>query len=162
MKILKKQNANKIITGLIDFLGLYKLNINISKSRVCPNLEVDLPNKLSNRDLYLGIPFTRDIQLYGKLILSEFQKNKLNLSWEKIYDILCKEKSDDTTKKIVGYFNYKLRPLIEIQNDNLKETIKDFIFNNYAKKSIRNRKIRNYLILGTSVVISMALLWKFI
>ena len=35
--------------------------------------------------------------------------------------------------------------MVEIQNDNLKDTIKDFIFNNYAKKSIRNRKIRNYL-----------------
>ena len=140
-----------------------KLNINISKSRVCPNLEVDLPNKLSSKDFYLGIPFTRDIQLYGKLILSDFQKNKLNLSWVQIYDILCKEKSDDTTdtiKKIVGYFNYKFSPLLNANNnENSKETIKNFIFNNYVKDLIHLRKIKNYLILGTSVVFSMVLLW---
>ena len=64
-------------------------------------LELNL-KQLSSKDFYLGIPFTRDIELYGKLILSDFQKNKLNLSWVQIYDILCKEKSDDITKKIVG------------------------------------------------------------
>ena len=138
MKILKKQNANKIVTSLIDFLGLYKLNINISKSRVCPNLEVDLPNKLSSKDFYLGIPFTRDIELYGKLILSDFQKNKLNLSWVQIYDILCKEKSDDITKKIVGYFNYKLNPLLNNDNENFRfDEIESFRF--YQLSMITNK-----------------------
>ena len=161
MKILKKQNANKIVTSLIDFLGLYKLNINISKSRVCPNLEVDLPNKLSSKDFYLGIPFTRDIELYGKLILSDFQKNKLNLSWVQIYDILCKEKSDDITKKIVGYFNYKLNPLLNNDNENSKEVLKKFIFNNYAKIQIQQRKTKNYLIFATGIFVVIVLLVKF-
>jgi len=161
MKILKKQNANKIVTSLIDFLGLFKLNINILKSRVCPNLEVDLPNKLKCEDFYLGIPFTRDIKLYGKLILSDFQKNKLNLSWVQIYDILCKEKSDDTTKKIVGYFNYKLNPLLNSENENSKEVIKNFIFNNYAKEEIQQRKTKNYLIFATGIFIVIVLLTKF-
>ena len=161
MKILKKQNANKIVTSLIDFLGLYKLNINISKSRVCPNLEVDLPNKLSSKDFYLGIPFTRDIELYGKLILSDFQKNKLNLSWVQIYDILCKEKSDDITKKIVGYFNYKLNPLLKNDNENSKEVLKKFIFNNYAKIQIQQRKTKNYLIFATGIFVVIVLLAKF-
>jgi len=160
MKILKKQNANKIITGLIDYLGLYKLNINISKSRVCPNLQVDLPNKLSNKDFYLGIPFTRDIELYGKLILSDFQKNKLNLSWIQIYDILCKEKSDDTTKKIIGYFNYKLNPLLDNNNENSKDVIKNFIFNNYAKIELQQRK-RNFLLFSTCIFVGILLLAKF-
>jgi hypothetical protein len=138
------------------------LNINITKSRVCPNLEVDLPNKLSTKDFYLGIPFTRDIKLYGKLILADFQKNKLNLSWIEIYDILCREKSDDITKKIIGYFNYKLKPLINNQSEDSKESLKNFIFNNYAKDLIQKNKIKNYLILGTGMVITMAILWKFI
>jgi len=161
MKILKKQNANKIITSLIDFLVLFKLNINKLKSRVCPNLEVDLPNKLKSEDFYLGIPFTRDIKLYGKLILSDFQKNKLNLSWIQIYDILCKEKSDDTTRKIVGYFNYKLNPLLNSDNENSKEVIKNFIFNNYAKEEIKQRKTKNYLIFATGIFIVTVLLSKF-
>jgi hypothetical protein len=162
IKILKKQNANQIITSLINYLALFKLNINITKSRVCPNLEVDLPNKLSTKDFYLGIPFTRDIKLYGKLILADFQKNKLNLSWIEIYDILCREKSDDITKKIIGFFNYKLKPLINNQSVDSKETLKNFIFNNYAKDLIQKNKIKNYLILGTGMVITMAILWKFI
>ena len=156
LNILQKQNANKIVQSLIKFLESYKLNINISKSRVCPNLEVDLPNKLSTKDFYLGIPFTRDIKLYGKLILSDFQKNKLNLSWVEIYNILCKEKSDDTTKKIIGYFNYKLKPLLtNNKNENSKETLKNFIFNNYVKSKI------NYLLCCTCILIIIVLFSKF-
>jgi hypothetical protein len=156
MKILQKHNANKIVQSLINHLELYKLNINITKSKVCPDLEVDLPNKLSPKDFYLGIPFTRDVKLYGELILLEFQKNKMNLSWLEIYDNLCKEKSDEITKIIIGYLNYKLKPLI-VQNENEqnKETIKKFIFNNYVKSDIEKRLKRLYIIasIGISIVI---------
>jgi hypothetical protein len=160
LKILQKQEANKIVQSLIKFLELYKLNINISKSRVCPNLKVDLPNKLTITDFYLGIPFTRDIELYGKLILSDFQKNKLNLSWIEIYNNLCKKESDDNTKKIIGYFNYKLKPLLKNDDDlNSKDILKEFIFNNYVKYNIQNKALK-YLLFGICVSLIVIMFYK--
>ena len=146
---------------MINHLELFKLNVNVSKSKVCPNLEVDLPNKLSPTDFYLGIPFTRDVKLYGELILSEFQKNKMNLSWLDIYDNLCNDKSDEITKIIIGYFNYKLKPLI-IQNDDeiLKETIKKFIFNNYVKTENESKLKRFYMIVFINILIIIALIYN--
>jgi len=160
LKILQKQEANKIVQSLIKFLELYKLNINISKSRVCPNLKIDLPNKLTKTDFYLGIPFTRDIELYGKLILSDFQKNKLNLSWIEIYNNLCKKESDNNTKKIIGYFNYKLRPLLKNDDQlNSKDILKEFIFNNYVKYNIQNRTFK-YLFFGICVSLIVIMFYK--
>ncbi len=154
MKILNKTKANEIVKSLINHLAEYKLNVNLVKSKVCPKLDIELPNKLSESDFYLGIPFTRDIKKYGELILSEFQKNKMNMNWIDIYDHLCKSTSDEKTSIIVGYFNYKLKPfLVPNENESSKETIKKFIFSNYAKPAIEARARRNYIIISVSMVV---------
>ena len=161
IKILQILKADEIVKNLISHLELYKLNVNFAKSKVCPNLNVDFPNKLSTSDFYLGIPFTRDIKLYGQLILAEFQKNKMNMTWLDIYDKLCRDKSDETTSIIVGYFNYKLKPLIvQNENESTKDTIKKFIFNNYVKAEVNARSRRNYIIASVSIVILAVLFSK--
>jgi hypothetical protein len=86
-----------------------------------------------DNDFYLGIPFTRDIKLYGEIILKEFQnrKWKKEISWKEIHDKLQQEYNKERSI-IFGYMNYKLRPLITCENVN-KEVISQFIYDNYVK-----------------------------
>jgi hypothetical protein len=54
-----------------------------------------------------------------------------------------------------------LNPLLNSENENSKEVIKNFIFNNYAKEEIQQRKTKNYLIFATGIFIVIVLLTKF-
>ena len=74
IKILNISKTHLIISSLINQFNKYKLFINFNKSRIDNNLSVffEIANnfkELKNTDLYLGIPFTRNIKLYKNIIL---------------------------------------------------------------------------------------------
>jgi hypothetical protein len=139
LKFINKEQANTIVNSLIQFLLEYKLNINKSKCKTDAKLNIDIPNKLKPTDFYLGIPFTRNINLYGQIILKEFQTKKLNWNWKQIYDELNKDNSKEDNvlenqRIIIGFMNYKLRPFLNKNSDkSIKEQITEFIFVNWLK-----------------------------
>ena len=131
LKILDKSKTHFIVNSLIEHLLEYKLKVNKSKSKADNKLGLtDISKKLSYKDYYLGIPFTRDINLYGSLILKEFQNNKMKLSWTEIYNILSSPSTEFKQEKsiIIGFMNYKLKPLTTIST---KEHIQEFIKKHY-------------------------------
>jgi hypothetical protein len=124
LKILDFTKTNFILKSLIKYLNMYKLDINYNKSRASTSLNVELI-KLTENDFYLGIPFTRNIKLYGELILKDFNtKKKLNFNWVDIYNNLNLENSEYKSI-ILGFMNYKLKPILN------NTDIKLFIYNNY-------------------------------
>jgi hypothetical protein len=140
LKFLNKADANNIVTSLIQFLAEYQFYVNKNKSKASRDLTVDISNKLKPTDYYLGIPFTRDIKLYGKLILNEFANNKLYLDWEEIYDELNKDSSNKEVlhnqRIIIGFMNYKLKPFLNNDStESPKEQIKNVIFNNWVTET---------------------------
>jgi hypothetical protein len=130
IKFLKYDRISEIINSLINFIEQYQLLINKQKSKVDPKLYLpDFPNKLSCNDFYLGIPFTRDIKLYGQIILKEFQTKHINnLTWQDIYNKIIM--NDPSKKSIIGYLNYKLKPIINCEQTNT-QIILDFIKDNF-------------------------------
>jgi hypothetical protein len=142
IKIMNLLKTKDVVTSLIEFLAKYKLYVNKTKSKASYNLDLIEFNELKETDYYLGIPFTRNKQLYGELILKEFQKNKLNLSWETIYNKLSSDdKNDDNVPIIFGFMNYKLKPIMNNNPDinTNKVMVSKFINDNYIKKTIIKR-----------------------
>ncbi len=131
---------NFILINFINYIKKYGLNINKKKFKISPNLyNKILGVELSNNDFYLGIPFTRDIQLYGTLILKSFQEKYMHrYSWNDIYLFII---SNNINKNcIMGFISFKLKPLIEYisttPNNNTKinqNTIISFIKEHYIK-----------------------------
>ena len=130
IKILNLSKKDLILSTLIKYLTKYKLIINYKKSKVNKNLYSNNSiynqfQELSNNDLYLGIPFTRDIILYKNIILQElYKKHQLSYTWQEIYDIII-SLNHDKKKLLIGYLNYKLKPLINF--DNLTDFIKNHL-----------------------------------
>lgn len=150
IKILNILNADNIISSLIMFLNNYKLYVNKNKSKADPNLKLTIiNNNLVPSTYYLGIPFTRDIKLYGELILKEFQINKINISWNQIYDILISNESSKEKKIIIGFMNYKLKPFInknnlyinDFNNESSNIDMSTFIFKHYYINNNINEEI---------------------
>jgi len=126
---LINNKINYIIINFINYIKLYGFNVNIDKLKVSPNIyDKTIGSVLLYNDFYLGIPFTRDIKLYGILILQTFQK-KYNhqLSWNDLYNIIINNKINKNC--ILGFLNYKLKPLL---NNNIK--INEEIIINFIKK----------------------------
>ena len=121
IKILNLSKTNIIIIILIKILNKYKLNISQDKSRISKNLNNNTFKELKYNDLYLGIPFTRDISVYMEIIINECnKKHNFNYTWRNIYDILTSS-SHEHKKLLIGYLNYKLKPILN------NMTIVDFI-----------------------------------
>jgi hypothetical protein len=159
---INSNEANEIITSLIRCLGNYQLNVNKNKSKASNNLLVDIPTKLKPTDYYLGIPFTRDIKLYGELILNEFNINKLNCNWEGIYDELCKDNSDpevlENKRIIIGFMSYKLKPFLDSSSDKLiKDQIINFIYINWVKE-IKQTRRKILMCIGMFVIMLIAII----
>jgi hypothetical protein len=72
--------------------------------------------------MYLGIPFTRDIKTYTDLMLKKY---KLDKSYKSIY-VKLKKDTHPEKKKILGFFNYKFKPLINKYNENGNQTLISF------------------------------------
>ena len=137
IKILNTQKSNEIVNSLIAILGKYELKINNEKFKADPSLNLDSHlNELKETDLYLGIPFTRDITKYGDVILKELNKKyDTQFTWNQIYDIL-NQANDVDYKHVLGYISYKLRPFFNSSDldDNNKlpsQKILQFIYDNY-------------------------------
>ena len=131
MKILNKQKTKEIVYSLIDELNKYNLFVNYPKCKAEESLMILNFDKIKPTDFYLGIPFTRDIKLYKKLILNDFNKrNNFNDSWSDIY---YRIKYHDTDSKLYkstyGFMVYKLKPLM-ISNEMNRENMCEFIKNN--------------------------------
>jgi hypothetical protein len=135
MKILQIAKADTIVNSLINHMTEYYLYINIIKSKADKKLNLTMiKRELQPTDYYLGIPFTRDIKLYGQLILSEFKKNKQNMTWEEIYKILISNKSSELNAIVFGFMNYKLKPLMGGNEMNMnREMVAEFIKTNYVE-----------------------------
>jgi hypothetical protein len=158
MKILNVSKASEIVNSLIDHLESYKLFVNKVKTKADEKLKISgLTNILLTSDYYLGIPFTRDINLYGQLILNELNK-KIKVSWLDIYDILLEKESSVKKLSICGFLNYKLRPLhVNINEEFNKEFITNFIYENFAKELIIQRNMKNQKLFQPFVTIVVLL-----
>ena len=160
LNILNKPKSKEIINSLINFLGNYQLMVNKNKSKADVNLDVDIPSKLIPSDFYLGIPFTRDLKLYGKLILSQFNNNKLDMTWNEIYDELSKDSSDENVLEnqriIIGYMGYKLKPFL---NNDSQQTIKEQIQSVIAKiktnRCLEHLRKQRMGLLATAVIFAI-------
>ena len=153
IKFLKHDRISEIINSLINFIEQYQLLINKKKSKADPKLYLpEFPNKLSCNDFYLGIPFTRDIKLYGEIILKEFQSRHINnLTWEDIYNKIITD--DNNRKSILGYLNYKLKPIIKCDQIN-KQIILDFIKDNFIDNEKSNKNSNyNHVIMFVSLLL---------
>ena len=110
LKIINLDLKELVINSLIDKIKKYKFNINLQKCKADENLKLNNFSKLEEHDLYLGIPFTRDVKKFTDLTLNQYNvKNKTSLTWNDIHEKL--EKINIDSKKINGFFNYKLYPL---------------------------------------------------
>jgi len=121
IKIYNESIKDILVSTLIESLKNNKLNVNFEKCRADAKLKLDFFTNLEETDMYLGIPFTRDIKKYTDLILAKFGKNE---TYKTIYDKLKDENADK--KEIYGYFNYKLKPIMN--DDKLIDFIKKLIF----------------------------------
>jgi hypothetical protein len=127
---LSNNNINFIIISFIDFIKPYGLDINKNKFKISPNIyNGNVGTLLTDSDFYLGIPFTRDIQLYGFLVLKSFQEKYNNtITWTGIYKYI--EKNNKISNSILGFFIFKLKLLIKNRTVN-KTTILNFIKEHY-------------------------------
>jgi len=126
IKILNYSKTDIIIESLINIFKKYRLYVNFDKSRISSNLHCNIFNELTSNDLYLGIPFTRDINLYMSIIINECNKKyNLNYNWMNIYTILNSDINLEQKQLLTGYLNYKLNPILN--NIPLIDFIKNFI-----------------------------------
>lgn len=158
MKIINVEKASEIVNSLIDHLQGYKLFVNKEKTKADTKLKISgLTNILSTSDYYLGIPFTREIKLYGQLILNELNK-KIKVTWLDVYDILSEEESSTKKSCIYGFLNYKLRPLhVNTEEEFNKEFIIKFVYQNFAKESNMQRNTQIKLLQQTFVTVVVLL-----
>jgi hypothetical protein len=122
IKLFNLNIKDSVIITLIDILKMYGFTVNFDKCKADKNLNIKIFGNLEETDMYLGIPFTRDIKTYTDLILKKY---KLDKSYKSIYDKLKKDKHPEK-KKILGFFNYKFKPLINKYNDNGNQTLISF------------------------------------
>lgn len=116
LKILNIELKEILVVTLIDKIKKYKFNVNFEKCKADEKLQLEFFTNLEESDLYLGIPFTRDIRKYTEIILKRYG----NETYKELYQKLITGHND--SKKIYGYFNYKLKPLLINE-----ETILSFI-----------------------------------
>lgn len=111
LKIYNKSITDIIITTLINKFTKYKFKVNIEKCKADEKLQIENFSKLEESDYYLGIPFTRDLKKYSQVILKDY--NKVNKNTDTYNDIYLKIKDKNIEhKQIYGFFNYKLKPML--------------------------------------------------
>lgn len=120
IKFNKKCSENKyLLETLINELNINKLFVNSNKSLADNNLGLDF-DELKTTDKYLGIPFTRNIQLYQEITLQDYQEKhakkikqyNLKCNWLEFYNIIVNTTDKSQRKHLLGYFKYKLKPLM--------------------------------------------------
>jgi hypothetical protein len=109
IKLLNVSIKDPLVITLIDTLHNYKFKVNFEKCKADEKLKLEFFTNLCETDMYLGIPFTRDIKKYSDLLLKRYGNNE---TYKSIYDKLKQETHPDK-KQIFGFFNYKLKPLMK-------------------------------------------------
>lgn len=112
LKIINQNIKDPLVITLVDTLQSFKLKVNFEKCKAAPNLNLDFFTNLEETDMYLGIPFTRDIKKYTDLMLKKYGKNE---TYKSIYDKL-KTEDHPERKQLYGFFNYKFKPLMKDQD----------------------------------------------
>jgi hypothetical protein len=148
IKILNLKKSDEIVYGLINHLNDYKLNINLNKSKADKNLNLSKLNILQEKDFYLGIPFTRDLDYYMMLILKDLNDRLLfnkyfnkSISWNYIYFLIIKLSPNkfqlNIQKRILGFLSYKLGGLETTYQISCKNhlDIKRFLYKFITNKS---------------------------
>ena len=115
IKILNVNKLNMVITSLVSVLEKYKFKVNFSKCKIDMKLlenKCDILNQfsiLTENDLYLGIPFTRDYKKYTDLILKKYnERYNCSMTYDDVY-------INELFKKI-RYYTYKMKPIILVGN----------------------------------------------
>jgi len=117
LKLTNLSIKDIIVKTLIDKISFYKFRVNFEKCKADEKLQLEFFTNLHESDYYLGIPFTRDLRYYSDIILKKYNNQNNNMDTYSILYNKLVEKHDDY-KAIYGYFNYKLKPLM-----NNKETL---------------------------------------
>jgi hypothetical protein len=105
LKLVNLNMKDIIVKSLVDKFKKYKFNVNYEKCKADEKLQLEFFTNLEEEDMYLGIPFTRDLKKYSKFILNTFnKKHNKNYTYEDIYH------NNNIPK---GFFNYKLKPLMK-------------------------------------------------
>ena len=118
IKVINYNNPSHIVESFINILTKYKLYVNKQKSKADPKLNISYLGELTINDLYLGIPFTRNLQEYAKIIINEYIKRHKKKNIKSWNDMLYKLIDDESKIKnhLFGFLQYKLKPIIESEN----------------------------------------------
>jgi hypothetical protein len=172
IKLYNKDEKNSVIYLIDNFkleLKEYKLDVNIDKCLADKTLELIQYKELNEIDTHLGIFFTRNKEKYSDNLLimykdkhiNKINKFKLNATWIGIYNVINnnEEKDKNIRNHLVGYFKYKLKPLIKyysyLENEN-KLTNK--ILLKYMRENLINKNklyIKETLIKNTKTYVKL-------
>jgi len=173
IKFHKKQDVNEyFLFTLINELEENKLYVNKKKSFVDPNLGLGLEyNKLIETNFYLGIPFTRNIELYKSLILDNYKekhskkikKNNLECNWTNFYNIII-DKNHNLNKHLIGFLRYKLKPIISYYKfiPSIDSILTDDVLITFIKSKFLIEKKSNNLKYLLIIIFIFYSLYKFI
>jgi hypothetical protein len=130
-KLISINEINYLIINLMNYFKNYGLIINRNKIKFGSNIYTKkIGNLLLETDLYLGIPFTRNIEKYGEIILNQFnERYYANLTWSNIYEYISTK--TNCSNSLTSYFCFKLKPIIGIYVN--KIILLEFIKTNYLK-----------------------------
>jgi hypothetical protein len=116
--LINDQEIIKDITNtLITLLEDNYLYTSKEKSKADSSLYFLEYPVLENNDMYLGIPFTRNIKEYFDIILTQFKNRYFDYTWYDIFYRLDYNEELEEKNIIRGFMNYKLKPLVEYYNE---------------------------------------------
>jgi hypothetical protein len=118
--IKNKLHTKFIISTIVKILKYYKFNINESKCKISCELSYNFP-KIKDGDYYLGLPFSHSVKNYLDIILIQFRKRHLDISYKdikRIYKLKNLPYQSELSNKINGFFQYKLYGLKKYNIDN--------------------------------------------
>ena len=134
IKLNKTDLANYIFDMLIKLLGFNRYKINKDKCKVSRNLDIPNVKKIVDGDFYLGLPFSSSIKNYLDIIFDQFKKKHINIDVLEIKRLLRLKKIyqdlpilDEITRKINGFFQYKLYGLNKYNLDVKSEDLINII-----------------------------------
>jgi len=147
--IINKYKSNEIINNFINILSKYKLIINKDKSLADSKLNITYLNIIEYSTLYLGIPFTRNIEFNRSFLLEKYKKKHGNtkldeITWKNIIDKYING-NNHIKSHIRGWLLYHLKPLIFHENNNINIKCTNTVIINFINKHfiVKNNKYNN-------------------